>query len=228
MHSGRINMRVTTREIFRTPGIPRTLRKSVGFLNLDSHKLYPKIDRSLAVFGDYKDSETGIEYMMLEDGTYIGEQTPLVVCSQCEHHYARDSERDLFGYYAPPPKDYSLVGDEDEDKGPLCKHCLEQNLTDALDEQTLDLLERKLGLNEGNYAALNSVLRLVEDPDKLVQIVQVHSRVDELERRLEDRVDNLRSEVSSFRNEISGKLIVYSIALSIVLALAGFLAGLLV
>lgn len=59
----------------------------------------------------------------------------------------------------------------------------------------------------------------MEDPDKLVQIVQVHSRVDELERRLDDRTDNLRSEFSS-------KVSLYSVVLGILLTAIGFLGGL--
>lgn len=169
------------------------------------------------MFGDYRDSETGIEYIMLEDGTYVGEQTSLIICSQCESRYTTDLERDLFGYYMPHPKDFLGI----EDREPLCSHCIEQGLTEALDNQTLDLLERKLGLNEGNYKALNAVIELVDNPDRMYQVVNVHERVNELERRLEDRTDSIEREVSS-------KLHSSSLWLNGAIAVGGFLAGVVV
>lgn len=158
------------------------------------------------------DRASGFTYRIAEEGKILGEQTPIALCSRCQKRYTGDPNKDVYGQ--------NLLDHEQPEgpREPVCDLCFNKEIEAALDAQTLALLERKLGLNEGNYAALNAVLRLVEDPDKLVQIMQVHNRVDELERRLEDRTNSLRS-------EFGNRTLIYGISLSVALTLLGFLAG---
>jgi hypothetical protein len=148
--------------------------------------------------------------------------TPVVLCSRCGDRYVEDRTRDEAGF--PLPEE-----DLDEsDRQPRCGTCIEEALEEALAQNTLETVERKLGLTEENKETLQALMSIVENPDRVLLVARAQERVDELERRLEDRSNSLRDLVEAKLENANSRLFVASLITNAALFVAGVLCGIVV
>ncbi len=144
---------------------------------------------------------------------------PVVLCPRCRTRYAEDRTRDHMGN--PRPE-----GDLAEtDRAPRCEECVWEELGEAFERDTLNTIERKLGLTEENKKTLEALMRIIDNPDRVMMVARVQDRVDELERRLEDRTESLRDTVESKMENANSRLFVSSLITNAALFLAGLLVG---
>lgn len=132
---------------------------------------------------------------------------------------AVDQMRDLDGSALP---DEALLFEED--RRILCDLCIE----DDNDAELLALLEERIGLSEKNKRTLQEIVGIAENKDRILMVVHLHDRVNELERRLEDRVKVVSSEIESRLGGAETKLHNSSMFGNAYLAVGSFLAGIVV
>lgn len=121
---------------------------------------------------------------------------------------------------------------EEESEPPKCDECSRETFGEAFDADTLDTLERKLGLGEEDKETLQAIKTLVENPDRIYMVVKVQDRVDELERRLEDRIEGIRNAVESKLDNANTRVdnantrvFIYSLITAVAMFVAGLLFG---
>lgn len=121
---------------------------------------------------------------------------------------------------------------EEESEPPKCDECSRETFGEAFDADTLDTLERKLGLGEEDKKTLQAIKTLVENPDRIYMVVKVQDRVDELERRLEDRIEGIRNAVESKLDNANTRVdnantrvFIYSLITAVAMFVAGLLFG---
>ena len=121
---------------------------------------------------------------------------------------------------------------EEESEPPKCDECSRETFGEAFEADTLDTLERKLGLGEEDKETLQAIKTLVENPDRIYMVVKVQDRVDELERRLEDRIEGIRNAVESKLenantrvDNANTRVFIYSLITAVAMFVAGLLFG---
>jgi hypothetical protein len=148
---------------------------------------------------------------------------PIVPCSKCGVRYAKDLTRDGMGRRLPEEELQEM------DLPPaLCESCQQQEFGEAFDEDTLDTIGRKLGLAEDNKETLEALIYIMDNHEKVLMVRRAMDRVDELERRLEDRNNSLRDLVESKLDNASSRVFVSSLITTAALFLAGVLFGVVV
>ena len=154
--------------------------------------------------------------------------TPIVPCPRCGQRFVVDPNRD--GRGNPMPLEPGEV--ESEPEPPKCDECSRETFGEAFDADTLDTLERKLGLGEEDKETLQAIKTLVENPDRIYMVVKVQDRVDELERRLEDRIEGIRNAVESKLDNANTRVdnantrvFIYSLITAVAMFVAGLLFG---
>jgi hypothetical protein len=152
--------------------------------------------------------------------------TPIVPCPRCGQRFVVDPNRDGRGNPMP------LEPGEEESEPPKCDECSRETFGEAFDADTLDTLERKLGLGEEDKETLQAIKTLVENPDRIYMVVKVQDRVDELERRLEDRIEGIRNAVESKLDnantrvdKANTRVFIYSLITAVAMFVAGLLFG---
>jgi tetrahydromethanopterin S-methyltransferase subunit B len=148
--------------------------------------------------------------------------TPIVLCSNCGIRYTEDHTRDGTG---APLSEEEL---DERDREPRCWTCIEEAFGEALEKDTLDTIERKLGLTEENKKTLEALMSIIDNPDRVMMVARVQERVDELERRLEDRVESLRDLAETKLDSANSRLFVTSLITNAALFAAGVLGGIVV
>jgi hypothetical protein len=152
--------------------------------------------------------------------------TPIVPGPRCGQRFVVDPNRDGRG------NPMLLEPGEEESEPPKCDKCSRETFGEAFDADTLDTLERKLGLGEEDKETLQAINTLVENPDRIYMVVKVQDRVDELERRLEDRIEGIRNAVESKVDNANTKVdnantrvFIYSLITAVAMFVAGLLFG---
>jgi hypothetical protein len=152
--------------------------------------------------------------------------TPIVPGPRCGQRFVVDPNRDGRG------NPMLLEPGEEESEPPKCDKCSRETFGEAFDADTLDTLERKLGLGEEDKETLQAINTLVENPDRIYMVVKVQDRVDELERRLEDRIEGIRNAVESKVENANTKVdnantrvFIYSLITAVAMFVAGLLFG---
>jgi hypothetical protein len=135
-------------------------------------------------------------------------------------HDTEDPNKDAYGI---PIHDYP-----EDDLEVVCKYCLSKDVADALEQDILALLEEKIGLTEENKKTLQALMGIIENPDRVMMVARVHDRVDELERRLEDRTEGVRDAVESKLENANTRLFISSLITNAALFLSGILFGIVV
>lgn len=160
------------------------------------------------------DTESGLSYLELKDGTFVGEHTSLDTCPKCGRNMEA-TNIDMFGEILDECREFEDAFEL------LCTDCMSSAYHEGRDRRNLEILE-EIGLSAHNREALAKIAQLVKDnPTLAFQIVEVHSRIDELGRRLDDRTDSIEREVSS-------KLHSSTIWLNVAISVGSFLAGIVV
>lgn len=149
-----------------------------------------------------------------------GDQIPIVLCVRCELRYTEDPNRD--------PAGEPMHEDPEDDLEVVCKPCLAKGVAEALEQDILALLEEKIGLTEENKKTLQALMGVIENPDRVIMVARVHDRVDELERRLEDRTEGVRDTVESKLENANTRLFISSLITNAALFLSGILFGIVV
>lgn len=148
-----------------------------------------------------------------------GFQTPIASCARCGR-YTNDSSRDFAGMpLHENPEDVDEV---------VCSTYLNEALRKAEEQNTLALLEEKLGLTEENKKTLQALMSIIDNPDRVMMVARVQGRVDELERRLEDRTEGIRDAVESKMENANSRLFVSSLIGNVALFAAGLFAGIII
>jgi hypothetical protein len=149
-----------------------------------------------------------------------GDQIPIALCVRCERRYTEDPNKDAWGL--------PMHEDPEDDLEVVCKYCLSKGVADALEQDILALLEEKIGLTEENKKTLQALMGIIENPDRVMMVARVHDRVDELERRLEDRTEGVRDAVESKLENANTRLFISSLITNAALFLSGILFGIVV
>jgi DNA-directed RNA polymerase subunit RPC12/RpoP len=149
-----------------------------------------------------------------------GDQIPIALCVRCERRYTEDPNKDAWGV--------PMHEDPEDDLEVVCKYCLSKGVADALEQDILALLEEKIGLTEENKKTLQALMGIIENPDRVMMVARVHDRVDELERRLEDRTEGVRDAVESKLENANTRLFISSLITNAALFLSGILFGIVV
>ena len=150
-----------------------------------------------------------------------GDQTPIAHCVSCGS-YTTDPTRDMSG--EPSSLDPTVF----EEREPRCSSCSFQAYFDATNASIMELIEQKFGITEENKKTLQALMSIIENPDRVMMVARVQDRVDELERRLEDRTAALRDTVESKMENANSRLFVSSLITNAALFLAGLLFGVVV
>lgn len=148
---------------------------------------------------------------------------PIVPCSNCGVRYAKDLTRDGMGT--------RLAEEELQEMdlpSPLCDSCQRQRFGQALEADILYVIEHGLGLTAENKKTLEALMSIIDNPDRVMMVARVQERVDELERRLEDRSNSLTDLVESKMENANSRLFVASLITNAALFLAGLLFGIVV
>ena len=148
--------------------------------------------------------------------------TPIVPCSVCGARYVEDPTRDGMGRQLPEEDLF------ERDWQPHCESCQQQAFGEAFDEDTLDAVGRKLGITEENKGTLEALIYIMDNQDRVMMVAHAQQRVDELERRLEDRTVSLRDLVESKLENANSRLFVSSLITNAALFLSGILVGIVV
>jgi tetrahydromethanopterin S-methyltransferase subunit B len=146
---------------------------------------------------------------------------PIVPCSKCGVRYAKDLTRDGMGRRLPEEDLQDLPS-------PLCESCQQQEFGDAVGQDLLEFIEDKYGLTAENKKTLEALMSIIDNPDRVMMVARVQERVDELERRLEDRSNSLRDLVESKMENANSRLFVSSLITTAATFLAGVLFGIVV
>jgi hypothetical protein len=102
----------------------------------------------------------------------------LTRCRRCGR-FTEDMTVDIYG---GPMPDHML---SEDDRNPLCQHCMKEDLGRALEDDTLATLERKLGLAERHRDALRAFIEMIfTDPEKILKLERLSNRVSGLEKDL--------------------------------------------
>lgn len=149
---------------------------------------------------------------------------PVTFCGQCGERLVWDYSRDRQGYQRSK---YELEQMGQEGLY-LCEDCAKKNFYEAFEADILATLERRLGLTEENKKTLQALMSVIDNPDRVMMVARVQARVDELERRLEDRSNSLRDTIESKMENASSRLFVSSLITNAALFLAGLLFGIVV
>ena len=73
----------------------------------------------------------------------------------------------------------------EEDRNPRCQHCMKEDFGRALEEDIVATFERELGLAERHRDALRALIEAIfTDPEKILKLEQLSTRVSCLERDL--------------------------------------------
>jgi hypothetical protein len=151
--------------------------------------------------------------------------TPIVPYPRCGQRFVEDPNRD--GRDDP----IHLPG-EVEQEPPKCDECSREAYGEAYDADWLDTAARKLGLREEDKETLQDLKILIENSDRMVMVARVHDRVNELERRLEDRTVGIRDAVETKLENANTKVenvntraFIYSLITGAALFLVGLLFG---
>jgi hypothetical protein len=157
--------------------------------------------------------------------------TAIVLCPRCSERFVEDPTRDWQGNELPRDP----FGPLDDRTPSLCKVCLNESFAEALEADTLEIIEEKLGLTEENKKTLQALMSIIDNPDRVMMVARLHDRVDELERRLADRTDSLREVVESKLEgantrllDANSRLWVAMLVISACLFLLGLLVGVIV
>ncbi len=152
---------------------------------------------------------------------------PIVPCPRCEQRFVEDPNRDGRG-------DPIHLPGEDELEPPKCDECSREAYGEAYDADWLDTAARKLGLREEDKETLQDLKILIENSDRMVMVARVHDRVNELERRLEDRTAGIRDAVETKLENANTRVVnantrtfIYSLIAGAALFLVGLLFGVL-
>jgi hypothetical protein len=119
----------------------------------------------------------------------------------------------------------TLMPGEKPIEPPKCDVCSLEAFSKAFDSDMREWLEQTLGLTEEDKGTLQALKSIIDNPDRVFMVVNVHNRVNELERRLEDRTAGIRDAVDSKLDSAKTQLTIYSLILNAALFLAGLLFG---
>lgn len=158
--------------------------------------------------------------MRAQSSNSWGVQIPIALCVRCEMRYTEDPNKDAYGI--------PIHDDPEDELEVVCKHCISKGVADALEQDILALLEEKIGLTEENKKTLQALMGIIENPDRIMMVARVHDRVDELERRLEDRTEGVRDTVESKLENANTRLFISSLITNAALFLCGILFGIVV
>jgi hypothetical protein len=112
--------------------------------------------------------------------------TPIAPCSRCGDRYVEDATRD--GKGRPVPDEELL----EIEKRPMCESCQQQKFGEAVAQDMSEFIEHVYGLTAEDKKTLQALVGIIDNPDRVMMVARVQERVDELERRLEDRSNSLR------------------------------------
>lgn len=119
------------------------------------------------------------EWVLIYDrasGSVQASLIPIAPCVRCGR-LTEDRTRDAYG----DPMPEHLFGPE-EDKEAVCSVCRVQDISEALEEDLMLMLEKKLGLAERNRDALKSFIETIfTDPQKILQVQDLDNRVRSLQ-----------------------------------------------
>jgi hypothetical protein len=163
--------------------------------------------------------ETGLEEIRFRPEslrTHWGELTPITTCVRCDR-YMDDPNRDIAGE--------RIHEDPEEDREAVCFDCRAEAFESALEADVLYLLEHRLGLSEENKKTFQALGSFIENPDRLIMVAQAHDRVDELERRLEDRTAGIRDAVESKLENANTRIFIAMLIFSVLTLLLGLTLG---
>lgn len=147
---------------------------------------------------------------------------PIVPCPRCGQRFVEDPNRDGLG------NPIALEPGEEEREPSKCDECMEEVFYEALEADVLHMLEHRLGLTEENKKTFQALGSFIENPDRLVMVASVQDRVDELERRLEDRTESLRDVVDSKLENAGTRLFFAMLIISVLTFLLGVAIGVVV
>ena len=145
--------------------------------------------------------------------------TPIVPCSVCGARYVKDPTRDGMGRQLPEEELFKT------DRHPSCEPCRQQAFYEAFDSDTLDTIERELGLTAEDKETLKALVTIVGNQDRALMVARAMDRVDGLERRLEDKTASLESKVEIKLDSMDSRLWISSGVMNIALFLCGALIG---
>jgi hypothetical protein len=112
-------------------------------------------------------------------GRYTSERTPIVPCANNCGRWAVDLRRDDFGNPIPEHTYHNVGGSAVRS---ICEWCEAERGEQELEEDVLELLERKLGLAERHRDALRSFIETIfTDPQKILQVQDLDNRVRSLQ-----------------------------------------------
>lgn len=145
--------------------------------------------------------------------------TPIVPCSVCGTRYVEDPTRDGMGRQLPEEELFET------DRQPRCKLCDQQAFYEAFDSDILNTIERELGLTAENKETLKALVTIVSNHDRVLMVAHAMNRMDELERRLEDKTSSLESKLESKLDSIDSRLWTSSWVTNVAMSLCGVLVG---
>lgn len=110
-------------------------------------------------------------------GRRVTERVPIAACVDCGR-WAEDPTRDVFDN---PMPDHEFSNEAQ--KQALCVECLNEKLEELAEEETVRLLESKLGLSEQDRQVLRSFTEAIfTDPEKILKVEKTENRVTSLEK----------------------------------------------
>ena len=144
----------------------------------------PRLSRKDSDGNFLRGTPSGFEYVEIDKSSipvdwYPGGNSILLTrCRRCER-FTEDRTVDI---YNRPMPDHML---DEDDRNPLCNHCLEEDFNHVLEEEIVATLESKLGLAERHRDALRAFIETIfTDPEKILKPERLSNRVEGLEKDL--------------------------------------------
>jgi hypothetical protein len=104
-----------------------------------------------------------------------GDQTPIASCVRCGR-YTDDPNRDIAGK--------PMNENPEDDREAVCMTCLREGVSAALREEVVEIIDETLGLGEVDRKAIRAFIETIfTDPQKILQVQDLHNRVRELEKQ---------------------------------------------
>ena len=145
---------------------------------------------------------------------------PIVPCPRCRQRFVVDPNRDGMCDSIP------LLPGEEALQAPKCDECSREAFGEAWDADWQDAAKRLLGLTEEDKETLKALKYLVQNhSDRIYMVVRVHDRVDELERRLEDRAESIRTAVVAPLESANIRIFIAMLIVSVLTFLLGLTLG---
>jgi hypothetical protein len=114
--------------------------------------------------------------MRVNSSNWWGVQIPIALCVRCERRYTEDPNKDAYGL--------AMNEDPEDDLEIVCDDCRKAAFGDALREDVVEILDETLGLGEVDRKAIRAFIETIfTDPQKILQVQDLHNRVRELEKQ---------------------------------------------